>query len=260
MNFDANSLSIKAEHVRSNLVYAALISVPLALLLGLIFVHLLTRPIKNIGQAIRDLGEVGLDQTIVINGPKDLTELGGNLEWLRQRLNQLAHEKQQFIRNISHELKTPLATLKEGTDLLAENVVGELNTEQQKIIKLMEIGNITINDLVENLLEYQRIISTDVELNLSEVSLTALIEHVSKEYALLLRSKHITLHNELADVTLRADYEKLRIIISNLLSNALKFNESPNPQVWLRINPKEDTVEFEVEDNGINYKRNGCRP
>ena len=246
---EANALSVIAERVRNRLVYAALISVPLALILGLIFVHLLTRPIKHIGRAIRSLGEVGLDQAIVINGPKDLTELGINLEWLRQRLNKLEHEKQQFIRNISHELKTPLATLKEGTDLLAENVVGELNTEQQKIIKLMEMGNININGLVENLLEYQRIISTDVELNLSEFSFSALIERVCKEYGLLLRSKHISLHNELSDITLRADYEKLWIIISNLLSNALKFSPEQG-SIHLQLRQHNEHIKFTIEDQG----------
>jgi two-component system sensor histidine kinase GlrK len=154
MGIEASNLSIIATNVQQRLVYTALASIPLALLLALIFVHFLTRPIKDIGRAIRNLGEVGFEQPIYIKGPNDLTKLGLHLEWLRQKLNRVEYEKQQFIRNVSHELKTPLATLKEGTDLLSENVVGELNTEQQEIIQLMKIGNITINDLVENLLDY----------------------------------------------------------------------------------------------------------
>ncbi len=246
---EAASLAIISERVRKRLVYFAVASIPLALFLGFIFVYLLTRPIKNIGTAIRNLGEIGFEQPIAIRGPKDLTDLGVHLEWLRQRLNQLEHEKQQFIRNVSHELKTPLATLKEGTDLLAEDVVGELNTEQQKIIKLMKMGNTTINNLVENLLEYQRTISTQIDLNVSDFSLGTLIKRVSREYQLLLRSKNITLRHELRTTNIRADYDKLKIVVSNLLSNALKFSPQ-NGTIRLHLDGTGNAVELSVEDQG----------
>jgi len=252
---EATSLSKIAKKVRNNLVYSALASIPLALLLGLIFVHLLTRPIKKIGQAIRNLGDVGFEQAIVIEGPKDLRELGQYLEWLRQKLNRLEYEKQQFIRNISHELKTPLATLKEGTDLLSENVVGELNTEQQDIIQLMKMGNITINDLVENLLEYQRTLSTQVDLNFSTFELVALIDKIINEYQLPLRSKKISLKSSLNTTHIVADYDKLKIIISNLFSNALKFSP-PNGTIGLSLHSHNNVIQLTIEDQGPGIPKN----
>jgi two-component system sensor histidine kinase GlrK len=246
---EATALSIIANRVRERLVYSAFVSIPLALFLAFIFVHLLTYPIKDIGQAIRNLGEIGLEQPISIKGPKDLTKLGLHLEWLRQRLNRLEYEKQQFIRNVSHELKTPLATLKEGTDLLAENVVGELNTEQQEIIQLMKIGNITINDLIENLLEYQRTISTQVEINLSVFELGVLINHVVNDYQLPLKRKNITLNRNLNTVNIKADHDKLRIIISNLFSNALKFSPQ-NSVIGLTLYTYKNSIQLIIEDQG----------
>ena len=249
LGIEAAALSKIAKQVRINLIYSALASIPLALLLGFTFVHLLTRPIKNIGQAIRNLGEVGFDQAIAIKGPKDLTELGKHLEWLRQKLNQLESGKQQFIRNISHELKTPLATLKEGTDLLAENVVGELNTEQQDIIQLMKMGNITINDLVENLLEYQRALSTQVDLNVSTFELAPLIDRILNEYQLPLRTKNITVKSNLSIVKIMADYDKLKIIVSNLFSNALKFSPQDGT-IGLSLYSHNNVIMLIIEDQG----------
>jgi two-component system sensor histidine kinase GlrK len=249
LGIEAGALSRAAKQVRINLIYSALASIPLALLLGFIFVHLLTRPIKKIGQAIRNLGEVGFDQAIAIKGPKDLTELGQHLEWLRQKLNRLESEKQQFIRNISHELKTPLATLKEGTDLLAENVVGELNAEQQDIIQLMKMGNITINDLVENLLEYQRALSTQVDLNVTTFELVPLIHRILDEYQLPLRSKNITVNSDLSRTKILADYDKLKIIISNLFSNALKFSPQGST-IGLSLNSGDNVILLIIEDQG----------
>ena len=247
---DAATLAKIANKVRQKLVYSALVSIPLALILGLTFVHLLNRPIKDIGRAIRNLGEVGFEQPISIKGPQDLMELGIHLEWLRQKLNQFENEKQQFIRNVSHELKTPLATLKEGTDLLAENVVGELNTEQQEIIRLMKIGNIAIYNLVENLLEYQKTISTQIELNLSSFKLVTLIERIAEEYLLLLRSKNIVLKSNLAPVTINADYEKLKIVIGNVFSNALKFSP-PDSIIGLTLTSDNNIIQLVIEDQGL---------
>lgn len=252
---EATQLSIIASQVRERLMYSAIASIPLALLLGLAFVHLLTRPIKNIGRAIRNLGDAGFDQAITVKGPKDLAELGRNLEWLRQRLNQLDHEKLQFIRNISHELKTPLASIKEGTDLLAENIVGKLNSEQQEIIELMKMSNIIINDLVENLLEYQRIISTPVDLNFTGVKFIPLIDRIINEYQLPLRSKNITLSKKIDTVKIMADYDKLKIIISNIFSNALKFSPN-NGTIGIDIHTLDDSVQIIIEDQGPGVAKN----
>jgi two-component system sensor histidine kinase GlrK len=249
---EAATLSVIGQRVRERLRNTTLGSIPFALSLCLLFVYLLTRPIKKIAKSIRNLGEVGFDQPIVIKGPKDLIELGRHLEWLRHKLNRLEFEKQQFIRNVSHELKTPLATLKEGTDLLSENVVGELNTEQQEIIELMKLGNITIHDLIENLLEYQRSISTKVELNVSNFELKSLLWRIINEYQLPLRSKGITLKSNLShiNININADYDKLRIIVSNLFSNALKFSPH-NATIAITLYKRNDFIELIIEDQGI---------
>ena len=246
---ETSALSVIANQVRHRLVILALASIPLALLLGLVFVYLLTRPLKKMGLAIRNLGEVGFDQPITIHGPKDLAELGQHLEWLRQKLNQLEHEKQQFIRNISHELKTPLASIKEGTDLLADNIVGKLNTEQQEIIQLMKMSNIAINDLVENLLEYQRTLATQVDLDFTEFELGHLLNRIIEEYQLPLRSKNITLKKDLKTVYIAADYDKLKIIISNIFSNALKFSPLEG-EIGISLNAGHDHVAITIEDQG----------
>lgn len=249
VGYAATTLATIAQRLQARLVYSSFLSIPLALILGLIFVYLLTRPIKRIGQAIRNLGEVGLAAPISIKGPKDLAELGLHLEWLREKLNHLEHEKQQFIRNVSHELKTPLATLREGTDLLSENVVGELNTEQREIINLMKMGNLTIHDLIENLLEYQNAISTKIDLNYSRFKFNILIERVINEYKLPILSKNVTLKCDFCDIEIVADYEKIKIIISNIFSNSLKFSPQ-NGTIELKLYSNDNMLCLETNDQG----------
>ncbi|PHS24481.1 MAG: hypothetical protein COA83_07725 [Methylophaga sp.] len=250
IGIEADTLAARSRHMQQRLIYAAFIGVSLTLLLALIFVYFLTRPIRKVGQAIRNLGEIGFEEAIAIAGPKDLTELGVRLESLRQTLNHLEQEKELFIRNISHELKTPLATLKEGTDLLSDNVVGELNAEQQEIIQLMKIGNINIHNLVDNLLEHQKTIATQIDLDFSTFELDKLFERVIDDYQLLLRSRDISIKNNFSSTYIHADYDKLKIIISNLFSNALKFSPVSGTiglSLWLENN----SVKFIIEDQGV---------
>ncbi len=248
------SLSVSVQAFTKQLIYLAIFSVALTQLIALIFVRLLTRPINDIALAIRTLGDEGFERSISIRGPRDLKELGADLEWLRLKLGSLENEKKQFIRNVSHELKTPLATLKEGTDLLSENVVGELNTEQQEIIQLMKISNITINDLVGNLLEYQRSISTKITFNSSTFKLESLITRVTDEYELLLRSKNITLESNLESTQINADYEKLKIIISNVFSNALKYSPE-NGSIRLMLSSHKNIITLTIEDQGTGINK-----
>ena len=98
----------------------ALLTVPLALL----FTYWINQPIRQLEQVIRQLGSARAEGPIRIQGPREMQVLGRQLSWLRDQLAELDAQKQQFLRHISHELKTPLASLCEGADLLAEGVVG----------------------------------------------------------------------------------------------------------------------------------------
>src|SRR5204863_278454 len=78
------------------------------------------RPLRQLDRAISELGQGTFTNSIAVTGPHDLERLGGQLEWLRQRLLELAHERNRFLRHMSHELKTPLANIREGTELLID--------------------------------------------------------------------------------------------------------------------------------------------
>ena len=246
---ETESLSSLATLVRNQVTYYALISVILALLLGLLLLYLINKPIKNIAWAIHKLGNAQFNQRIYIEGPRDLREVGQHLEWLRQKLNQLENSKQFFIKTISHELKTPLATLMEGADLLQDEVVGELNAEQHKIIQLLQIANIRLNSLIENLIEYQKATSTVVKMNFSQFNLNQLIKHICVEYQLLLDSKQVSIEFEAKSIDFEADRDKMRIIMSNLFSNALKFSPHGG-QILIKLDIISNKLHILIADQG----------
>lgn len=243
------ALSEYESQVRQRLVFIVLASAFLALLLSIFFVHYITRPIKKTRMQIQRLVKDDFETPISIKGPKDLQELGENLEGLRQELRHLENEKQQFIRNISHELKTPLATLKEGTDLLSEELIGTLNSEQKEIVQLMQVGNFNIMNLVANLLEYQKAVSIQSTLDNRYFALPDLVDSLRQDYQLLLQSKQLDLIVSLPETTLYADYEKLKVVLSNFISNAIKFSSSGGC-ISISAELSDNTLQLVIEDQG----------
>ena len=132
---------------------AALVSA--SLMLMLFFTWLITRPIRQLERRIFGLGSGECSDTpIRIQGPAELVQLGDRLTWLSGRLSELEAQKQQFLRHMSHELKTPLASVREGTSLLSDGVAGELNERQSEVVRLIDENGQELQTLIEQLLDY----------------------------------------------------------------------------------------------------------
>ena len=89
-----------------------------------------------------------------VQGPVGPQALGRQLEWLRVRLLEIAEERNRFLRHMSHELKTPLANIREGTELLLEGAVGSLGSEQREVAGILRDNSLRLQRLIENLLSY----------------------------------------------------------------------------------------------------------
>ena len=197
--------------------------VPGTLLLVLFFTLLIGRPIRQIDQAIHQLGQSGFSKPIRIKGPTDLERLSRQLEWLRIRLLELAQEKNRFLRHMSHELKTPLANIREGTELLLDGTVGELDKPQREVTDILRMNGLKLQQLIENLLSFSAWQAKSEILTLSDFPLRALVISVAKEQRLALKAAGIQLRLEVEDIIVNADRDKIRTVFDNLLSNAVKF-------------------------------------
>ena len=197
--------------------------VPGTIVLVLIFTFLVARPISQIDRAIHQLGESGFSRPIRIKGPTDLERLGRQLEWLRVRLLELAQEKNKFLRHMSHELKTPLANIREGTELLLDGSVGDLDGPQREVTDILRMNGLKLQQLIENLLSFSAWQTKSEVLTLSDFSLRAQVISVAKAQRLALKAGNIQLKLEVEDIIVNADQDKIRTVLDNLLSNAIKF-------------------------------------
>jgi two-component system sensor histidine kinase GlrK len=234
---------------RRQLFWEAMLLVPLVVLSVVAFSFWLGRPLRQIDRAIAELGSGNVSNMIVVNGPVDLERLGKQLEWLRCRLVELAQERNRFLRHMSHELKTPLANIREGTELLTDGAVGELDPGQREVVTILKENGIKLQRLIENLLSFSAWQSNSLRLELSEFRLRPLIKQVLENQQLTLVSQRARLDVQAEELTLYADRGKLRLILENLLSNAIKY--SPRGGI-IHVTARADgpVMQLEVADGG----------
>ena len=220
---ELGDLQQEAERAQRHLFWQTLLLVPMTLAVVGLFTYLFGRPIRAIDRAISELGRGTFSRPIVISGPADLERLAAQLEWLRVRLLDLAQEKNRFLRHMSHELKTPLANIREGTELLMDGAVGELQSAQREVTAILRENGMKLQRLIENLLSFSAWQAKSVGLEISEFKLRPLIKMVLENQQLTLVAQRVRLDVQVEDLAPVADRGKLRLILDNLLSNAIKF-------------------------------------
>lgn len=221
---ELTALRLQADAARQRLFLQSALLVPLTLVVVLLVTYWIGRPLRQIDRAISELGRGTFSHPIIVAGPLDLERLGRQLEWLRQRLLDLAQERNRFLRHMSHELKTPLANIREGTDLLMDGAVGELDSSQREVTAILRDNGIKLQRMIENLLSFSAWQSQSLGLELSEFGARPLIKQVLENQQLTLLSQRVRLDVKVDDLVLYADRGKLRLILENLLSNAIKYS------------------------------------
>jgi two-component system sensor histidine kinase GlrK len=247
---EVERLGASAEDVHRRLIVMVLIATALALAAALALTRLIAQPIAELDSAIRQLGSADFARPIRVGGPEDLQSLGERLDWLRQRLTELEAQKNRFLRHLSHDLKTPLAALREGTELLNDQVAGPLAPPQRQVVAILRDNSVKLQRLIEDLLDYQRALHAAAGLQLGAVALDGLLRQCVRSHQLAAQAKGQRLLLESAPIVVRADAAKLRSVIDNLLGNAIKFTPAGG-EVRVRASHQGDgAAAIEVLDTG----------
>jgi two-component system, NtrC family, sensor histidine kinase GlrK len=250
IDLESAALSEAAQKTQKMMLLQAVILIPVALVVALVITFLVAQPIRRMDAAIRRLGNGEYTEAISIDGPGDLRSLSERLDWLRGQLLELEQQKQRFLRHVSHELKTPLTAIREGSELLHDKVGGQLTPQQSEIADIIRESSLRLQKMIENLLSYTAMHSQASSLKLEPLSLTSSVENILSNYALSVSSKQISILQEFQAVTLQADKEKLETIIDNLLSNAIKYTPQGGHiriQTWA---DKQHAI-IEIHDGGL---------
>ena len=246
---EVERLRARAETVQRRLILLVMFASAVAVAMALALTRIIAGPIAQLEAAIRQLGGADFARRIRVRGPEDLQHLGERLDWLRRRLNELEAQKNRFLRHLSHELKTPLTALREGTELLNDRVAGPLVPAQQQVVEIMRDNGIKLQRMIEELLDYQRALHAAGSLDVEAVSVGAVVNEVVEAHRLAAQAKGQRVALDVASLSVQADAEKLRSILDNLLSNAVKFTP-PGGTISVLAREQGPDVLIEVIDSG----------
>ena len=224
---------------------AMLVSV--SLLLILMGSQLIVNPVNNLKKIIRIMAHSdGQLPPLSRQAPKELIDVEKDLHWLYDRLQQLEHIRTALLRHAAHELKTPLASIKEGCSLLSENVVGELNNGQREVLSLLTASTQRLNTLVEKLLDYNLLLQ-QAQPKMVQSDVSKLVSACLEDYALAIQDREVEVKITASEV--RIDEELFRRILDNLVSNAVAHGAVGRP-INISLYNENDNLVLDVANRG----------
>lgn len=201
----------------------AMLLVPLSALLAWGFSLAVTRPLKALRARIVALGTSDYGRPIEIPYPSEMARVGEKLDWLRRRLAVLEADKDRFLRHVSHELKTPLASLREGTGLLIEGSLGPLNERQAEVLQILAESGEELETQIRNLLAYAEWRSGQRQPDLEWFAARAMIDEVLAAQRLPMTKRRLQAVVQAdGELRLHGQRTRLKVALDNLLSNAIK--------------------------------------
>ncbi len=163
----------------------------------------------------------------------------------------LQRSRDEFISMISHELRSPLSVVKESLDLVADGSVGEVSERQREILKIGGENAVRLNRMIDALLDITKIEAGVMPLDISKTDLGLLLQETMRDYARQASDRLVSLAMDLPESPMftYCDREKVREVLVNLVSNALKFTPEAG-RVTLSLRPWEGEALICVEDTG----------
>jgi NtrC-family two-component system sensor histidine kinase KinB len=159
--------------------------------------------------------------------------------------------KTNFIATISHELKTPIASLQMCTRLLQDKRVGELNAEQHNIIHTLDDEVVRLSKITNELLDLSQVETGNIKLNIRKADAGDIIHLAADAVKFQAERKHVAITVEpFSDIpSLQADLDKTTWVLVNFLTNAIRYSPE-NETVTVRCTSENDAIIFSVEDHG----------
>ena len=167
--------------------------------------------------------------------------------------------KTQFLSNISHDLRTPLAAIITHAEILRDGMLGELNQKQRDSVTGIVNGGQQLLDMIDEILTYVRSASDQVTLVRTEFSMAELVDQVKLLNQALAAKKHITIERLNGDdlPSVSADRDKIKHVLGNLIGNAIKFTNNGG-RAWISFSRRgrdEEELLVEIGDTGRGIAR-----
>ena len=223
------------------------------------FYKSVVKPIDQLNDATRKIAEGNLEFSIHAEGTDELSQLCNNFDEMRQRLKESTEtklkydtENRELISNISHDLKTPITSIKGYVEGIMDGVA-DTPEKMDRYIKTIYNKTNEMDRLINELTLYSKIDTNRIPYNFHRINVSEFFNDCVEEIGMDLESKNIDLiyNNEITeDTRIIADPEQLRRVISNIIGNSVKYMDKPKGTIRITILDNNDSIEVDLEDDG----------
>ena len=210
----------------------------------------LVRPFRRLTKSIKDVQDGYEADFISVNSYSETETMSAACDEMLRRLQTLDESRQEFVSNVSHELKTPLTSMK----VLADSLMGQEDIPVELYREFMTDIGAEIdreNKIINDLLSLVKMDKSAGNINITSVQIKELLERIMKRLRPIAQKQNVELVMEsFRPVVAEVDEVKLTLALTNLIENAIKYN---NPDGWVHVSLNADHQNFfvTVEDNGI---------
>jgi len=213
-----------------------------------------TRMIKKDGRII----EVDISLSVLKNPEGEISGSIGVIRDITERkkaeeaLKETMEMKSQFISTVSHELRTPLAAMKEGVNIVLDEVAGKLNKKQMKFLNVAKRNADRLGILIDDVLDFQKLGADRMKLDIQSNNIEEVVSEVHETMALYAKKNEVELSLESAEELPKAKFDRAKIIqvLTNLVNNAIKFTPEKG-RVSVSIQHQNEELIITVSDTGM---------
>lgn len=164
--------------------------------------------------------------------------------------------RQEFFSNASHELKTPITSIRGYAELLQNGIPRDEETKEDCIRRIIkETENMT--NLINDILMISKLETNEASIEISEVRLSPLLNEVAESLQPFADTNQVTLHLDCQPIMLEGSRQQMHELLTNLITNAIKYN-NPEGEVWVEISRSREELIIVVKDNGIGISKEDC--
>jgi signal transduction histidine kinase len=214
------------------------------------FSGMLSRPLKKVVNSIDRISEGYLEDGVSIKGYYEIEKISDSFNIMISRLQKLENSRQEFVSNVSHELKTPITSIKVLADSLLSQEDTPIELYREFLVDITEEIE-RENKIINDLLSLVKLDKAAGDMNISSVNINELLDQILKRLTPIAKKNNIEIiYESFRPVAADVDEVKLTLAITNLIENAIKYNVEDG---WVRISLNADHKYFfiKVSDSGI---------
>ena len=226
------------------------VSMLLGVLLAFYIARSQTQPIKEIDSAVREFTKGDLSRRVELHCGGELERLGSSINRMAGELSSLEESRRSFVANVSHELRSPMTSIKGYVQAMLDGTIGD--EERPRYLRVVLDETNRLSDLVRDLLDLSRLESGKFPMEIAPFDANEMMRRILIRFEQRIDEKHIDVDVAFADDPCYAlgDVNRINQVVSNFIDNAIKFMNGEDSRLTLRTLREDRRIRFRVQDNG----------